>query len=279
MMIKIFLNTFLLISIIFNGCSQKELNNDRPVKAPRGYMNETFLKIAYGLGLLDLIETDPEVPDNIEAIKDVVYKKVDSINLKLDIYRLKDLTETAPVLVFIHGGAWKSGKRSDYLPYLLDYAEKGYITATISYRLSQVAPFPAAVHDVKCAIRWIKAHAIDYQINPDKMAVIGGSAGGHLAMMAAYSNDNMFSEECKDSINTKVKAVVNIYGPTDLTTPYARQHESVEKFMGMTYNEDPQSFVVASPKTYICWKSIPAKSLPGPARPTIVAGLLRRASA
>lgn len=246
-----FNTAFLLICLIFSGCAQKELKTDRQIKAPRGYMNETILKVAYALGFLDLIETDPEVPENIEVFNDIVYKQVDSIMLKLDIYKLKDLNNVTPVLIFIHGGAWTKGKRSDYLPYLLDYAQKGYITATISYRLSQVAPFPAAVLDVKCALRWIRAHAEDYMINPDKIAVIGGSAGGHLAMMAAYSDENIFSEECGDSISSKVQAVVNLYGPTDLTTEYARQHESVEKFLGTTYANDPQIFISASPRTYI----------------------------
>jgi len=250
-MMKIFFIPVLFILLVFSSCTQKDQKNEQQLKAPHGYMNETFMKVAYALGFLDLIETDPEVPDNIEVFKDIVYKQVDSILLKLDIYKRKDLNETTPVLIFVHGGAWTKGKRSDYLPYLLDYAKKGYVTVTISYRLSQVALFPAAVLDVKCALRWVRAHAEDYLINPDKMAVIGGSAGGHLAMMAAYSDENEFSEDCSDSISSKVQAVVNLYGPTDLTTEYARQHESAIKFLGTTYENDAQIFVTASPKTYI----------------------------
>ncbi|MFC2123370.1 alpha/beta hydrolase fold domain-containing protein [Bacteroidota bacterium] len=248
---KVLFSLLIFLQFIFYSCAQENNNNELPPKPPRGYINESILKIAYAIGFIDLVDTEPAVPDNIEEHKDIVYKLLDSTSLKLDIYKRKEQKEAAPVLIFIHGGAWKSGKRSDYLRYLIDYAQKGYITATISYRLSGVAPFPAAVLDVKCAVRWIREHAGEFMIKPEKIAVIGGSAGGHLTMMLAYSNENEFREECADSISSKVQAIVNLYGPTDLTTEYARGHSSVHKFLGTTYQENPQIYISASPKTYI----------------------------
>ncbi len=237
--------------ILLNACSQENNNGKVSPKAPKGYRNETMLKIAYALGFLDLIETKPAIPENIEVYQDLIYKQIDSINLKLDIYRSKDLSETAPVLLFIHGGGWYKGKRSDYLAYLLDYAQKGYVTATVSYRLSGVAHFPAAVEDVKCAVRWIRENASKYMINPDRIAVIGGSAGGHLAMMLAYTNDDEYTYECTDSVSSRVSAVVNFYGPSDLTTPYAQERHEGIKFFGKSYKENPEIYKAASPRFHI----------------------------
>ncbi len=234
------------------GCAQKD--PDRPLKAPGGYMNETLLKVAYGLGMLDLIEAKPEVPESIVEIKDVEYKRVDSISLQLDIYKSRSLVEPAPALIFVHGGSWSKGKRSDYLPYLLAYAAKGYVTVTVSYRLVKVAKYPAAVQDVNCAVRWIKAHGREYGINPDRLALVGGSAGGHLSMMVGYASQHPgFVKECQglDTINSRVKAVINLYGPTDLTTPYAIGKPQTINFLGCTFDEDPDRYIEASPKTHI----------------------------
>ena len=240
------MNRTLFSLIIFSqfilySCAQECNNDGLPPKAPRGYGNETFLKVAYALGFIDLVETKPAVPESIEVVKDIVYNEVDSISLKLDIYKLKNLKAATPVLIFIHGGGWSKGNKSDYLPYLIDYAKKGYVTVTVSYRLSGVAPFPAAVQDVKCAVQWIRAHSEEYMINPDKIAVIGGSAGGHLAMMLAYS----------DTSYSKVQAVVSIYGPTDLTTEYARNRGECLQFLGKSYQDSPDLYLAASPRTYI----------------------------
>ncbi|MCK5134197.1 MAG: alpha/beta hydrolase [Bacteroidales bacterium] len=248
---KAFILIVFLFFALLQAYSQEVHDDEQSLKAPRGYWNETFLKAAYAIRRIDLIETEPAVPENIEIDKAIVYKQVDSASLKLDIYKLKNLNKAAPVLIFIHGGAWAKGERSDYLPYLLDYAKKGYVTATISYRLSQEAPFPAAVMDVKCAVRWIRAHADQYMINPEKIAVIGGSAGGHLAMMLAYSDEKEFGEDCTDGPGGKVQVVVNLYGPADLSTEYAQEQSSVLEFLGESYQENPGLYLTASPGAYI----------------------------
>ena len=248
---KFLFAVFIFFQILLSSCAQNAENESSAPRAPKGYANETFLKIAYALKFLDLIDTEPEVPENIEVFKNLTYKHVDSIDLNLDIYRSRNLKQASPVLIFIHGGSWSKGKRSDYLPYLLDYAQKNYITATVSYRLSGKAKFPAALEDVKCAVRWIRANASKYKIDPDRIAVIGGSAGGHLAMMLGYSDENDFVAECQDSISSQVNAIVNFYGPVDLTTPYAREQGACTSFLGYTYAENQEIYSDASPKKYI----------------------------
>ena len=112
-------------------------------KKPNGYFSNLTLKISYALGRLKLIETDFPLPENIKEYKDITYKTIDTTNLKLDIYRQKEISEPTPLIIFIHGGAWKKGDKHDYWPYLIPFAEKGYITATIQYRFTDVAKYPA----------------------------------------------------------------------------------------------------------------------------------------
>ena len=242
----------LFFIILTLGCSTKQKDPNRPLPAPRGYMNETFMKISYALGMLDLIETEPSIPDEIMVINDIEYKYIDSTSLQLDIYKLKNLQEPAPVMIFIHGGAWRKGDRSDYLPYLIDYAKKGYVTATVSYRLVRKAVFPAAVQDVNCAVKFIKIHAHKYGIDPNKVVLIGGSAGGHLSLMVGYGgHEDLFEQDCPLDHDSKVHAVIDLYGPADLTTPYAISTYQVQEFLNTTYEKDPDIFKAASPRTYI----------------------------
>jgi acetyl esterase/lipase len=236
------ISSVLLFLVLFQACTQELHEGEQSLKAPRGYRSENLIKVAYALRFLKLIETEPAVPENIEVQENVVYKQVDSISLQLDIYKLKNLSKAAPVLIFIHGGGWSKGKRSDYLPYLLDYAQKGYVTVTVSYRLSGVAHFPAAVQDVQTAVQWIRGNSAAYMINPDKIALIGGSAGGHLAMMVGYADKNP---------GGGVQAVVNLYGPADLSTEYARNRGECLSFLGKSYQESPDLYKAASPRTHI----------------------------
>ncbi len=239
-------------AIFIPGCSLKKLNSGEGPEAPRGYRSEFFLKAAYAIGRLDIIDMEPDIPPELKVYSDVEYKKTDSLSLKLDIYRLQELTEPVPVVIFIHGGSWKSGKRSDYRPYLVDYALKGYVTITVSYRLSKVAPFPAAVQDVFCAIRWVQDHAAEFGIDPGRVALAGASAGAHLAMMAGYAaGDSLFNAGCNHESSVDVNAVVNFYGPVDLTVDFARESGPLKEFLGKSYDEAPYLYHIVSPYAYI----------------------------
>jgi acetyl esterase/lipase len=154
-----------------------------------------------------------------------------------------------PGLIFIHGGGWKSGSKRDYKYYTLRFADRGYVAASIGYRFSQEAPFPAAVHDTKCAVRWMRENAAELGVDPDRIAVLGGSAGGYLAMMAGYSSDvsELEGEGGHEVTSSAVKVVVNLYGPSDLTVPRAYNEEVVQEFMGKLYAEDPDLYASASP--------------------------------
>lgn len=241
---KFFIIILLLVTPIMIF-SQKE-----PPEIPDGYSSMTTMKIAYFFGTLDLLEKDFPVPDDVDEYKDIVYRIIDSTELKLDIYHLKNIKHSAPLLIFIHGGGWKKGDKHDYLRYLVDFARRGYITATVQYRFVDKVKFPAQILDIKAAIRWLKKNADEYHIDDKNVAVIGGSAGGHLSMMAGYtSNISEFNEDSTLSYN--VQAIVNLYGPSDLTTEYAREHSTIKGFIGKSYLEVPEIYAKASPVTYI----------------------------
>jgi len=224
-----------------------------PPEIPDGYCSEFTLKLAYFFGTLDLIEKMPPIPENLVEHKDLVYSEVDGRTLKLDVYHLDNVTQAKPLLLFIHGGAWKKGKKKDYRRYLVDFAIKGYITASVQYSLSSEAKFPTPVNDIKRAIRWIKSNSEKFFINPEKIALIGGSAGGHLAMMVGYSRELFFIEQSimDSNYSSEVQAIVNIYGPSDLTTEYARTNPTVEYFLDRKYSEDEFVYSVASPVSYL----------------------------
>jgi acetyl esterase/lipase len=225
-----------------------------PDKAPIAYHFELLDYLAIGVGLEKLANLEPEIPENMEEIKDIEYKNVGGKSLQLDIYKPRNLTEPAPLLVFVHGGGWKGGKRSDYLVYLVDFAKKGYITATVSYRLKNDSIYPACVQDVSDAMHFLFSNAGKYGYDPDRVAMIGGSAGGHLVLMTTYD----FKEPTIPLDSTylatrphKVKAVVDIYGPVDMTTPYAQTQGLVTGFIGHPYSEKPELYWEASPAKYL----------------------------
>jgi len=225
--------------------------NDPPV----GYHFTTATYLALILGLEKLVDRQPAVPQEIEEIKNIEYKNVKGKSLQIDMYKPRKLTEKVPLLVFIHGGGWKGGDRADYKVYLLPFAKKGYITATVSYRFVNDSPYPACVEDIKDAVKWFFRNGDKYGYDPDRIALIGGSAGGHLALLAVYGWKNSVEKNDTTLIPVEnshhIKAVVDFYGPVDLTTEYARNHPIVTGFLEKTYDQAPEVFLEASPIHYL----------------------------
>jgi len=220
-------------------------------RAPRGYPTPNAVYLSYLLGHLKLVDYQGEitVPDGVTEKLGVEYGRAGEKPLLLDLYRPAAPHEPTPGLVFIHGGGWKKGNRSDYKYYAVRFADRGYVVATVSYRLSGEATFPAAVEDVKCAIRWMRAHAEELGVDPDRIAAIGGSAGGHLAMMAGYTANvpDLEGNGGHGGVSSAVQAIVNLYGPCDLTVSDGRDEPVVTAFLGTTYAESPRDFERASP--------------------------------
>ncbi|SHK00375.1 Acetyl esterase/lipase [Tangfeifania diversioriginum] len=259
--LKGLLLTFLLFFLLM--VTPQTLGFLFPERPPVGYHFESLAYLAVGIGLEKLADLEPEIPETVEEIKDVEYKNMNGKSLQMDFYRPKNTSEPLPLLVFIHGGSWKSGKRSDYLVYLTRFAQKGYITATISYRLLRDSIYPAAVEDVTDAVKWLFENGENYGYDPDRIALVGGSAGAHLAMLAGYGWGSSVSQNSSVTTARRIKAVVDIYGPVDLTTKYSRNQRLVNAFIGYSYNEKPELYQQASPITYLSSSCSPTLILHG----------------
>ncbi|MFA6863450.1 MAG: alpha/beta hydrolase [Dysgonamonadaceae bacterium] len=234
-----------------------------PEKPPVGYYFESLNYLAIGVGLEKLADLEPKIPETIEEIKNVEYKNVYGKSLQIDLYKPKNAGEPLPLLLFIHGGGWKSGKRSDYMVYLISFAEKGYMTGTVSYRLKRDSIYPASVEDVSDAVEWVFKNGENFGYDPHRVALIGGSAGAHLSMLAAYGWRDSRSQMDSIANNNQIKAVVDIYGPVDLTDDYAQTQPLVTGFTGHSYREKPELYKEASPITYLSKSAPPTLILHG----------------
>ncbi len=233
---------------------------------PPGFKSSAEAIAAIALKQVKLIDPKSGLAEGVEEQKGVEYGRGGEVPLLLDLYLPKPHTKPVPGLIFIHGGAWSGGSRDMYRYYTTRYAARGYVAATISYRLSGAAPFPAAVEDAKCAVRWLRANAAKYNVDPEKIAVIGGSAGGHLAMMVGYSAGvaALEGKGGQPQASSRVQAVVNFYGVYDLTTPFARNAGAIKKFLGnKTYEDAPEIFESASPAKHLSAKAPPTLILHG----------------
>ncbi|HTI50642.1 MAG TPA: alpha/beta hydrolase [Planctomycetaceae bacterium] len=221
---------------------------------PRGFSSRNELMAAIVVRAVELVDRNPPLPENVEFHEGIPYGSGGGRPLLLDLYKPRHQMEKAPGLIFIHGGGWKSGSREDYRPYTIWFARQGYVAATISYRLSKEALFPAAVEDAKCAVRWMRSEAENLGVDPDKIVVIGGSAGGHLAMMVGYTADDPTLEGTggHNNVSSAVAAVVDLYGPFDFETPEGKAADVVKDFLGKrSYEEAPDLWKRASPATYL----------------------------
>src|SRR5215471_13968312 len=122
--------------------------------------------------------TAPAIPDNLLFEPDVAYAHADAQQM-MDIVRPRDSGQVHPAVVCIHGGGFRAGSRKGYLAQCIRLAQRGYVAATVDYRLAPAAPFPAAVHDVKASVRYLRANAARLRIDPTHIGATGGSAGGH----------------------------------------------------------------------------------------------------
>ncbi len=237
-----------------------------PAKPPVGYyfINPTILAVYTGLE--SLADKSGQIPDHVEAIKNIEYKKINGKSLQMDIYQPNNDFHRPPLLVFIHGGGWSHGDRNEYLNYALYFAGLGYMTATVTYRVVKDATYPACVEDITDAVKFIFENNDKYYFNPDKVVLIGGSAGAHLAMLAAYG----WKQDGKEADTTrlvvpkhKIKALVEMYGPVDFTTPYARNHPMVTRLMAHSWEETPKLYKEASPIFWVNKNSPPTLILQG----------------
>ena len=253
----------LLVLLMLTPRLWSALNSSKP---PVGYFFLPPTNLALYSGLESLADKAVYSSSELDLVKDVEYKNWDGKPLYLDFYHLKNSSGRPPLLLFVHGGAWAHGDRNEYMGYAIHFAQLGYATATVEYRLAPKYPFPACAEDLSDAVSFIAAHGEEFRYDPGKVALIGGSAGAHLAMLTAYGWKNRLekSDSTHDLLNSKrIRAVVDLYGPTDLTTPYAREQSMVTRLMNKSYRESPQIYREASPIFWVSKESPPTLILHG----------------
>jgi acetyl esterase/lipase len=221
--------------------------------------------------------TPPQVPEGATACRDLAYVTNGHRRQKLDLY-LPNNGTNLPLIIIIHGGAWLGGSKEMDVP--LDYLARGYAVASINYRLSQHAIFPAQIEDCKAAVRWLRANAAKYGLDPARIAAWGKSAGGHLAALLGTTGDvKTFDVGENLDESSRVQAVVDYFGPTDLlqmdahrpaNSPVRTGAKSPESLLiGGPLQESKEKAAQANPITYLTKNAPPFLICHGDADPSV----------
>lgn len=218
--------------------------------------------------LVELRAADLVIPDSVEYEANVEFSKVAGETLQMNVARPKGLAGPFPIVLCIHGGGFRAGTREGYNALCIKLAARGYVAATTSYRLAPKHPFPAAVHDVKAAVRWLRANAARFGANPDRFGVLGSSAGGHLAQFLGVTMGVEEFEGDQDGKggSSRVTCVVNYYGPSDFTQSYGKSVDAAEVlplFLGGDLNTARQAHIRSSPLNWVTPHAAPTLIIHG----------------
>ena len=183
--------------------------------------------------------------------RDLTYLTASGQEQKLDVYQ-NPSPAPAPVVIYLHGGAWWKGERPKSYGAFRPFLDMGFSVVTVDYRLAGVAPAPAGVQDARCALSWVAAHAAEYRFDSARLVVYGTSAGGHLALMAAMlpASANLDLPEC--GTVPRPAAVLDFYGIADVHPWLWKEHQSpqAEKWLGPPSGAEAMAARM-SPMTYI----------------------------
>jgi acetyl esterase/lipase len=216
----------------------------------------------------------PAVPASVIADRDVVYSNVGG-QQTMDIVRPREAAAGArPAVLLVHGGGFRAGTKEGYIGLAVKLAEHGYVAATANYRLSPRNQFPAPVHDVKAAVRFLRANAAKYGIDSDHIGALGGSAGGTLVLMLGLTQG---VEEFEGSgpnrdQSSSVQCVVDEYGATDFTQSYSKSVDAAEvlpKFLGGDLDHNRIDHIRSSPLNWVTPNAAPTIAIHGTADPYV----------
>ena len=180
-------------------------------------------------------------------MSDVVYDSNKNRPLHLDAF-INNKTKKNPAVVMIHGGGWRSGNKNQMQALANEIASKGYSCFSIEYRLSLEAKYPEGIYDVKNAIKFIKDNASKFNVDPDKIAILGCSSGGQMAALIGTTNEDSFFEDSKNKSksSSKVNAIINIDGVLAFKHPESSEGEMASFWLGGTYEKKPENWKNAS---------------------------------
>ena len=202
----------------------------------------------------------------IRTVPNVVYARANGWEGKLDIYARRNPGATlaqpgppTPTVIFIHGGGWVQGTKEGSMLRALPYIAMGYSVVNVEYRLANVSLAPAAIEDCRCALRWVVAHAKEYNLDPDRLIVAGESAGGHLALTTGMIPASAgFDRTCYQMNEPRVAAIVDFFGITDIADlldgpgkkPFPESWPYTVQWLGNQPNR-AELAQAASPLTYV----------------------------
>ncbi|MFL6227220.1 MAG: alpha/beta hydrolase fold domain-containing protein [Pyrinomonadaceae bacterium] len=200
------------------------------------------------------------------------YSTQDSRDLKLDAYLpAEKRTRPSPVVIIVHGGAWSAGARSDFPRWDWWLVGQGFAVFDVDYRLAPQPNWRTATGDVKCGVGWVRAIAKQLNVDPQRVALVGRSAGAHLALLAAYTAAEPELPPSCTATDTRVQAVVSFYGVTDLAWAYAHPAnqrvidgpETLRRFTGGTPEDAPDIYRLASPTAHVNARTPPTLLIHG----------------
>ncbi len=241
-----------------------------------GYTVGTMTSLLLVIAALPLFAQPPAtltVPDSVTLERDIDYANILGGKLQMDVARPKG-DGPFPGVVMIHGGGFRGGTRQSYLPLALRLAERGYVAATITYRLAPKFQFPAPVWDAKSAVRFLRANAARFRLDPERIGTMGGSAGGHLTLflgltggIARFEGDGPHQDQ-----SSRVSCVVNYFGPSDFTRIYDKGGDAalvLPQFLGGDVKHAMTAHVQASPLPWISPDDPPVLTLHGTKDPLV----------
>ncbi|MBK8654068.1 MAG: alpha/beta hydrolase [Haliscomenobacter sp.] len=208
------------------------------------------------------------VPAGVVAERDLVYATMPSTRwgkreLHADVFRPAKAGKY-PALIMVHGGGWRSGNKSMQVPMAEMIAQRGFVTVAVEYQLSLEAPYPAAVYNIKAAIRWMRANADAYGIDPNRIAISGCSAGGHLAALVGLTNGvaRFEGDLGNPGFSSAVQAILNIDGVVDFLAPSSLNKERAPDsadlaWLGGSFAQKPEIWQEASPIFWANERSVP----------------------
>ena len=214
----------------------------------------------------DITEVNEFNFTDIAAKKNIAYCRIANRTLKLDAFYPKNKNVKAGIaVIFIHGGGWRSGNRTQHYPLAQKLASLGYTCFTPEYRLSTEALFPAAVYDIKAVVRWVRKNARKYNIDTSKIAVAGFSAGGELAAFTGTTGNMPLFEglNCTAEMQSHVNAVIDIDGTLSFVNSESGEGDDSKRtsaatnWFGYSKKNNPKLWEAASPLCYVGSKTPP----------------------
>lgn len=219
----------------------------------------------------------PPPPETVTLETNLVFGTGGKQPLHLDLTRPKQGDGPFPALVMVHGGGWLGGDKESLRSFMYHFSQQGIVCISIEYRLAPKSTFPAAVEDVKCAVRWLRANAAKYHLDPTRIGALGGSAGAHLVAFLGTTNGEKQWEGTggNEKQSSSICAMVCMSGPYDLPLLYRNSvkqkeeeargiRQAMEAFLGGTPEQAKAQYKAASPISHASKKSIPTMLTHGP---------------